>query len=180
MEQNQPYLCLLYQTLFSTAYYGLFRVGELTKGSHPVLARDVHMGKNKNKVLFVLRTSKTHGFDERPQTVKISSTRSVKKEIKLWCPFDLLRRYIDQRGKFRQVNEPFFVIKGNIPVSPVNARKVLKETIEHARMESKYYDFHGFRAGMASDLYFKHNISVDCLKKLGRWKSNIVYSYLKW
>ena len=35
---NQPFLGALYMTLFSTAYYGMFRVGELTSGTHPVLA----------------------------------------------------------------------------------------------------------------------------------------------
>ena len=35
---NQPFLRVLYRALFSTAYFGLFRVGELTSGDHPVLA----------------------------------------------------------------------------------------------------------------------------------------------
>ena len=42
-ERNQPYLGALYQALFSTAYFGIFRVGELTTGDHPVLAKDVHI-----------------------------------------------------------------------------------------------------------------------------------------
>ena len=57
---SQCYLALMYKALFSTAYYGMFRVGELTKGSHPVLANDVKSGENKRKMLFILRTSKTH------------------------------------------------------------------------------------------------------------------------
>ena len=73
-SKNQPYLHTLYKTLFSTAYFGLFRIGELTSGEHPVLARDVHMGFNKRKVLFILRTSKTHWKNTKPQTIKISST----------------------------------------------------------------------------------------------------------
>ena len=56
---NQPYLRSLFMMLFSTAYFGLFRVGELATGDHPVLARDVHISYNKRKILFVLRTSKT-------------------------------------------------------------------------------------------------------------------------
>ena len=46
-KMNQPYLSLLYHTIISTAYYGLFRIGELTSGDHPVLAQDVHIGTNK-------------------------------------------------------------------------------------------------------------------------------------
>ena len=40
----QPYLCILYQSLLLTAYFGLFRTGELTSGDHPVKAVDVHIG----------------------------------------------------------------------------------------------------------------------------------------
>ena len=40
----QPYLCILYQSLLLTAYFGLFRIGELTSGDHPVKAVDVHIG----------------------------------------------------------------------------------------------------------------------------------------
>ena len=36
---QQHYLSILYKALFSTAYYGLFRIGELASGSHPVLAK---------------------------------------------------------------------------------------------------------------------------------------------
>ena len=35
---NQPFLRVLYRALFSTAYFGLFRVGELGSADHPVLA----------------------------------------------------------------------------------------------------------------------------------------------
>ena len=71
---TQPYLAHLYCALFSTAYYGLFHVGEITSGSHPVQVQNVHIGRNKNKVLFILLTSKTHGLYSKPQTIKITST----------------------------------------------------------------------------------------------------------
>ena len=77
-DKNQNYLRILYKTLFSTAYFGLFHVGELTTSDHPVLARDVHIGVNKRKIMFILRTSKTHWKNTRPQSVKISSTKKVK------------------------------------------------------------------------------------------------------
>ena len=70
---TQPYLSILYQTLFSTTYFGLFRVGQLTKDDYPVLAKNVEIGQNKKKIKFTLHTSKTHGKDTHSQTVKISS-----------------------------------------------------------------------------------------------------------
>ena len=71
--RDQPFLNMLYQALFATSYFGLFRVGELTLGEHTVKARDVQIGKNKNKMLFILRTSKTHWKDAKPQMIKIMS-----------------------------------------------------------------------------------------------------------
>ena len=49
LQLGQEYLAALYPALLSTAYYGLLRVGEVTTGSHPILAPDVHIGNNKNK-----------------------------------------------------------------------------------------------------------------------------------
>ena len=97
---NQPYLSILYQAIISTAYYGLFRIGELATGTHPVLAKDVHIGHNKNKILFVLRTSKTHWLDVKPQTVKITSTAlsphgKIHECNKKLCPFQIFARISD-------------------------------------------------------------------------------------
>ena len=71
----QPYLCTLYKVMFATAYYGMFRVGEITAGSHPIKASDVHIAENKNKVMFILRSSKMHGEYAAPQIVKITEEK---------------------------------------------------------------------------------------------------------
>ena len=125
--KGQVYLSTLYSTLMSTAYFRLFRVGELTKGEHPVLARDVHIGKNKKKFLFILQTSKTHWKNSKPQTIKISSYPIVKfnsSKVKnnydhsLPCPYGLLQQFANIRGPYRSLNEPFFVFADKTPVKP--------------------------------------------------------------
>ena len=101
LETNQPYLALLYRTLFITAYFGLFRISELTdsSSSHAVKAADVQIGFNKKKFMFILRSSKTHGEDSKPQIVKISSTVRTGGKInkpgksRFTCPYLLLRDY---------------------------------------------------------------------------------------
>ena len=70
MEKGQPYLAILYATLFSTAYFGMFRVGELATGDHPIKVTDVQMAENKYKIMFILRTSKTHGRDSKPKQLR--------------------------------------------------------------------------------------------------------------
>ena len=66
-KKNQLYLKLLYVALFTTAYYGMFRVGEITKSPHVLLAKDVHIRENKKKMLFLLHSSKTHSKASLPQ-----------------------------------------------------------------------------------------------------------------
>ena len=185
LNENQVYLATLYKAIFCTAYYGLFRIGELASGTHPVLARDVHVGMNKDKLLFVLRTSKTHWKDQKPQTVKINSSRAnyAKNAAEFprpkFCPFKLLREYSMVRQTYRKSNEPFFVFYDRTPVPSPLLRSVLKSTLDIAGFNSKLYNFQSFRIGRASDLVLKYNVDVQVLKKLGRWKSNIVYEYLR-
>ena len=101
MFQDQPYLATLYRTLVSTAYFSLFRVSELTQDTHPVLTKDVHVAKNKRKLLFILWTSKTHDKGSKPQMIKISSSsmhnkqniggkKNANQEVSLPCPYALL------------------------------------------------------------------------------------------
>ena len=90
---NQPYLEKLYKAILVTGYYGLMRVGELTKSPHVVLARNVHMGVNKNKILFVLLSSKTHSQGSHPQMIKISY-RPLQEE----CKHKLVHPKLDQNS----------------------------------------------------------------------------------
>ena len=95
---NQAYLAQLYTTIVATAYYGLLRIGEVSSGSHPVLVDDVHIGINKNKFLFILRSSKMHS--KGYQRIKISRMVSrnqcsaKKRRNEKWCPFRLLSTYL--------------------------------------------------------------------------------------
>ena len=119
---NQPYLSLLYRTLFSTAYFGLFRASELTNtpSKHAVKVVDVQIVHNKRKFMFILRSSKTHSEGMQPQIVKISSESQNKKvkqqsrnRLKLPCPFDLLRQYSKARRPYKNENDQFFIFNDN-------------------------------------------------------------------
>ena len=179
---EQPYLLLLYKALFSTAYFGLFRIGELTSGTHPVFGRDVKVSDNKNKMLFILCSSKTHGPESFPQSVEISTREfntSMTRKKKSFCPFEILRDYMRVRKRgFRTYTEPFFIFKNRKPVKPHHARKVLKDVLEISGFDPSFYNFHCLRGGRVSNLLAMH-ISVESIKLIGQWKSNSVYVYLK-
>ena len=180
-KRTQPYLTSLYKALFSTAYFGLFRIGELATGTHPVRAKDVHVAKNKKKFLFVLRTSKTHGLYAAPQSVKISShpqNIESNQEQLGECPYKLLRDYIALRPLYASPEEPFFVLQDKSPLKPDLVRKILKLLLKKAGFEEGLYSFHSFRAGRTVDLR-KIGLKIDQLMELGRWSSSSIYTYLK-
>ena len=111
----QPYLCILYKTLLIIGYYGLFCLGELTAGGdqgsqHTIKACNVHVGKNKKKIMIILYTSKMHGKETRPQKVKITATK-VRDEKFFHCPFKLTQLYLAFRGGYTTLEEPFFIFR---------------------------------------------------------------------
>ena len=52
--QGQPYLVCMYQTIIALGYHGLFRIGELTTGEHPIKVGDENIAENKDKILIIL------------------------------------------------------------------------------------------------------------------------------
>ena len=121
---NQPYLEVMYKAIFLLGYYGLMRIGELTTGSHPIKASNVHIAQNKNKILIVLYSSKTHGKESRPQRIKITANEKGCKGF--FCPFRISRKYLEMRGDYFSDDDPFFIFKDQTPVPPKHVRAVLK------------------------------------------------------
>ena len=172
---GQLYLKTMYLALLSTMYYGLFRIGELTDSQHTVKACDVQIGINKNKMLFILRSSKTHGKESQPQIIKISSNGQQHGKS---CPFQLLNNYIDMRPLYVDSSENFFVFLDGSLVHPQHFRDFLNTILELAGYDTSVYLSHSIRGGQSCDL-FELGFLVETIKKLGRWKSNAVYAYLK-
>ena len=107
----------MYKHLFSIAYHSLFRIGELTTGSHPIKAKDVHISDTKDKMLIILFSSKTHGRDSNPQEIKISGSRNSQQMLvgqKYFCPFKLGRDYQTIRGGYFHESDPYFRISRRV------------------------------------------------------------------
>ena len=176
---QQHYLLQLYKAFFLLAYYGLFRPGELAMGSHPVLAANVHIGQNKDKMLFILYTSKTHGLESKPQEIKISSKNLDAKLLnRHFCPFNEFRSYSILRGNYVNPSDPFFVFRDNSPVCLHHVRQVLFKVITALNLNPKVYNLHSFRIGRSSDMV-KADYTIEQVKRAGRWKSNTVYKYIR-
>ena len=180
---KQPYLEILYKTMFALSFYGLLRIGEVTFSEHSILAKNVHIAINKRKIMLVLYSSKTHSKESRPQKVKIEAN-SVHKNFKnsntiYFCPFNLARKYLNIRGDSKNDNEQFFIFSDGTPVKAANATNVLKNCLKQLGLNEHLYSYHSIRSGMATELIKNNHNSIDQVKRAGRWQSNAVYKYLK-
>ena len=152
-SHSQPYLAGLYKAIFTAAYYGLLRVGEITSGDHPIRALDVHIGKNKKKFVFILQTLKTHWTDVKPQMIKLQSYPIPGHNYNSYkhCPYTILRDFVEICGPCDSVNEAFFIFPGHILVKPSHMRNTLKKMLMRCGVNPQYYNVHSFRSGRASD-----------------------------
>ena len=180
-SKKQWYLELLYKALFVISYYGLMRIGEVTRSPHVLKARNVHIGQNKMKILMILYSSKTHDEANRPQEIKIMANQYEKsgKYLKRhFCPFQVIQQFLAIRGSFHSDDEQFFIFSDRSPVTPEHARSVLKLTINKLGLDGSVYGMHSFRIGRTTDL-IRFNYSVEEVKLMGRWKSNVIYKYIR-
>ena len=57
-------------------------------------------------------------------------------------------------------------------------RQLLRKMLSSFGLNAELYDMHSLRIGRASDL-IKQNYSIEQVKRMGRWKSNAVYKYIR-
>ena len=149
-HNTQVYLRCLFAAIHAAAYYGLFRIGEVVKGPHVILARNVHMAQNKKKLFFVLNSSKTHNQGDKLQRVKIMSTRleNLYHEHSTsnleFCPFAIIKEYLSLRLCALTATEQFFVFPDNAPVTPDQLRSHLQKMVRAANLDPALYQFHGW------------------------------------
>ena len=139
----------------------LFRIGEMVAsnhGNHTVKARDVHIGMNKNKVLFILQTSKTHGRNNFPQSIKISSVGGcVYRGV--FCPFAILRQFLSVRPNYVSDEEHFFCFRDRTPVTQYHFRSTLKNMLKLSGVNHCAYSSHSLRAGRSILSILKHTLT---------------------
>ena len=180
---QQIYLELLWKALFMIGHYGLMRVGELTQGTHTVRAKNIFVNKERQKLKLYLYSSKTHGKQHRPQTIKIEgNVHLAKTETKAnqrrFDPYTITYDYLNIRGDYTDENEQLFIFRDGTPVKPSHMRKVMREILSGVNLDPLMYDTHSLRIGRATDM-LKYGYDIEQIKQLGRWRSNAIYQYLK-
>lgn len=179
LGRGQPYLAELYKAIFVSAYYGLMRISEVM-GKHAVHTEDVHISKNKNKfkVKYILRSSKTHTVGKRPQMIDIYPDYQVVGTK--FCPVTTINEFSKLRPHRENLGGNYFVFSDGSTVTEHHVRVVLKLCLRQLNLPSSSFNFHGYRSGRATDL-FKWNFGIDWIRKVGRWskKSTSIMHYFK-
>ena len=176
---GQPHLECLYKAILIIMYYGMMRIGEVTSGTHTVKAKDIHIGRNKNKIMLVLYSSKTHGKESLPQKIKIAEKTEAPVGKFFFCLFELIWEYADQRGNFDDEFEQFFIFPSGVPVKPSHVHTVLRNLLAEIGLDPLLYNTHSLHAGHAVDMFKSNKFTLEEIKSKGRWKSSVVYKYLR-
>lgn len=176
-QEGQTYLYYLYRAMLWTAYYGMFRISEITDSNHVLKTQDVKESINKRKFLCVLRSSKTHKKSDFPHTVHIPQVVDVEESNQANDPYEALRDY--KRIRHQNGSSNFFVFREGTPVKAHHFRTLLFKLLRMGNYDTEIFDCHSARVGRASDL-LNSGVPFFLVKRWGNWKSdNSILKYFK-
>ena len=158
----------LFKSMFLIAFFGLFRVGEITDSPHNVKVSNVSFTVNPEKVVFQCESFK-HSVG--PRSIHIN------RHAPTWlCPVQALKAF----NRIRQnVQGPLFVDDQNRPIQRSHFVKILRSSLSICGYDTKVYQTHSFRIGGAT-LAASKGMSILNIQNLGRWKSNAFIKYIRY
>jgi hypothetical protein len=179
MIQTLPTICKshyessLFSTIFTTAFFGFFRMGELVQDSrlsigHAIQTQNVAYLPHNNTVQIILQHSKT---DQQGKGVAVQLTPSHKPI----CPVSAIRLYAQLRPNTRG---SFFCHQSGSPVTRYQVVSVFNMSIRKLGLDSTEYKTHSFRIGAASNAWAS-GVSEHAIATQGRWKSKCLHNYIR-
>lgn len=159
------YEAFLFQTMFSTSFFGLMRIGELVVQSKEsdcskvVQIADVSI--TSSEVWLNVRFSKT---DQSGRSVTLIFTPCSDKEI---CPVALLSNYVKHRPQLRG---PLFCHFSGLPVTRFQFSAILAKAIKFLGIKQVVRP-HSFRIG-ATTLACQQKICDNDIRAMGRWSDS--------
>ena len=165
------YETIMFTTVFTTAFFGLFRVSEVStvlpvgrRRQHTVRVNDVMIYPDKSTI--ILRSSKT---GQKPYLVEL-----MQRSDNL-CPVQAMVNYLALRPRS---TGPLFVHIDGKPLMDDRFRTVIQKIFQHYRLPLDLYTGHGFHIGGPMFL-FDQGLTNEEIKKHGRWSSNTFIQYLR-
>lgn len=162
----------LLQCIFSVAFHGFFRLGELIAKSpaqtpYIIQKQDVIFTADSN-VQITLRHSKTMQI---PHPIIIHLSQAP---IEV-CPVKFLQTYFSTHN---HTEGPMFQNHAGSQVSYHFVTQNLQKAVSFIGLNPQFYKGHSFRIGAATEAA-KRGLSQIEIQKLGRWKSDAFQKYIR-
>ena len=161
---------ILLHALFTTAFYGLFRVGELTiqnSGEISLYLKQVTL--NPSSITISITQFKNNPT-KHPFDIVLNKQTHLSH-----CPYTSLLDYLDIRGT---TPGPLFAFPDNKPVPRTFFTSRLKTCLTFSGLNPQFYLSHSFRIGSASYLA-SVGLSDLQIKIMGRWNSDSFVRYIR-
>jgi integrase len=166
----------LFSSAFTLAFFGFFRIGELTTASKSDRAvdkiinlTDIKLVDKEETLLIKIRYSKA---DQRGKgcTIKIK-----KQQPQTICPVLAFKRYLAVRPKS---GGSLFCHVNGLPLTRYQFSAILNKCLRMINPGLECYTAHSFRLGAAS-WAAKVGWSTDQIKLAGRWASEVYKVYIQ-
>lgn len=161
----------LFKAAFVIAFWGLFRVGEITltksKPINQIIAyQDVKF--EGDSVVILVRFSKSDQTGKGDKVI-------LKKTKGLICPVASLQEYLEKRPN---IPGPLFCHFNGNPISRFQFSAMLNKCLTKAGLNLQRFTSHSFRIGGASFLA-RNGHSTEEIMNRGRWRSSSYKSYIR-
>jgi hypothetical protein len=164
------YIRTLIKAMFSVAFFGLMRVGEITskKSQLPALLLSQLTRQSGNFILQITKFKHNHSQQPLDIVLKPHSQTQL-------CPVRNLQQYLSHRGI--KESSLFCYSDGN-PITREFFINKLKTCIEFCGLEAARYKSHSFRIGGASYLASLGHSDAQ-IRVIGRWRSEAFKRYIR-
>ncbi|XP_055996171.1 uncharacterized protein LOC130054184 isoform X1 [Ostrea edulis] len=169
------YECKLFQAAYTLAFFGFFRVGEMTVKNqkdlgHAIEYEDITMFTEENKIQIKLKHSKVDQIGEG-ETITIQNSQ-FGSQIQ---PIKIIQEYLAIRPS---VQGKLFCHFSGQPLTRYQFTAVLNKVLSIIGLEGKKYKSHSFRIGAATSAAM-FGMSEEEICKAGRWKSKAYKIYVR-
>ena len=164
---------ILFSSLFTVAFYGFLRVGEIVPDSigrqgHALFKENISYRPTSRSIELFIPHSKT-------DQCSIGTTILIPATDDSTCPVRSFLAYDSRRPKYPGL---YFKHFNGLPVTRYQFSAVLKKALNSAGVNCLLYKTHSFRIGAATSASLA-GLPDEEISSFGRWKSNAFKNYIR-
>ncbi|XP_033758729.1 uncharacterized protein LOC117341025 isoform X3 [Pecten maximus] len=168
----------LYRSIFTLAFYGLARIGELVY-TNSVTAKNVLQISDlriayRGGIPYSIEISFSNFKHNSANQIHNVTVSSLEKDS-IVCPVKALLGYLSVRGSS---SGSLYIHKDKRPVIRNSFDSMIRRCLRFCELDSSLYKGHSFRIGGAS-LAAERGMTDAQIRLLGRWKSDAFKKYIR-